>query len=154
MLFYSVVATTSGCTTALLKKLTWVNYNDVIQSFALSKDNDKAMNAEKVLLWMEQLHDEYGDASIRPHVKTLFLLQHMDERNRANTNNPKPTTECYNTVLMACARPPKDAEMSDKQVAFRIALSMMKVLMKTPPKTTNNNSNNNPSSVSLTFILR
>jgi len=165
-----LAATTSGCTTALLKKPTWVNYNDVIQSFALSKDDDKAMNAEKVLLRMEQLHDEYGDASIRPHVQsyiaamsahikskapdkakqTLFLLQHMDERNRANANNPKPTTECYNTVLMACARPPKDAEMSDKQVAFRIALSMMKVLMKTPPNTINNNSNNNPSSVSLT----
>jgi hypothetical protein len=166
-----LAATTSGCSTALQKRPTWVNYTDVIKSFALSKDDDdKAMNAEKVLLRMEQLHDEYGDASIRPHVQsyiaamsahiksnapdkakhTLFLLQHMDERNRANASNPIPTTECYNTVLMACARPPKDAEMSDKQVAFRVALSMMKVLMKPQTNTNNNNSNNNPSSVSLT----
>lgn len=162
-----LAATTFVCTTTPVKSPSWVNYTDVIKCFALSKDVDKSMNAEKVLLRMEQLHDdEYGDSRVRPHVQSyiaamsahvnsnapdkakqsLFVLQHMDERYRANPNNPKPTTECYNTVLMACARPPKDAEISDKQDAFRIALSIMKVLIKTPTRSISN-SNNPPSAI-------
>lgn len=148
----------------IVKKPTWVNYTDVIKAFALSKDVNKTVNAEKVLLRMEQLYDEFGNASLRPHVQSyiaaisahiksnapdkakqaLFILQHMDERNRTNASNPKPTTECYNTVLRACARPSKDADMSDKQAALRIALGIMKALMKTPTN------NSNPSSVHLT----
>ena len=130
-------------------KPTWINYTNVIQAFALSKDGDKTINAEKVLLRMERLYDEYGMASVRPneasyiatisaHIRSnapdkakqaLFILQHMNERNRTNNSNPKPTIETYNAVLRACARPSKNAELSDKQAALRIALRLTKALM-------------------------